>query len=46
MFELLGTQLLSYIFSPFLQQEKERKIWIEKQVNMLMKNIKSNSHGK
>ena len=46
MFKLLGTQLLSYIFSPFLQQERERKIWIEKQVNVLMKNIKSNNYGK
>ena len=46
MFELLGIQLLSYIFSPFLQQEREKKIWIEKQVNMLMKNIKSNNYGK
>ena len=46
MFEQFGTQLLSYIFSPFLQQEREKKIWIEKQVNMLMKNIKSNNYGK
>lgn len=46
MFNLLGIQLLSYIFSPFLQQEREMKIWIEKQVNILMKNIKSNNYGK
>lgn len=46
MFNLLGTQILSYIFSPFLQQEREKKIWIEKQVNMLMKNIKLYNYGK
>ena len=46
MFEQLGLYLLSYFFQPFLQQERERKIWIEKQVNILMKNIKSNNYGK
>ena len=39
MFEQLGLHLLSYIFQPFLQQERDKKEWIEKQVNMLMKNI-------
>lgn len=40
MFELLGIQLLSYIFSPFLQQEKEMKMWIKKQVRIMTNNIK------
>ena len=39
MFEQFGIQLLSYFFQPFLQQEKERKEWIEKQVKILTKNI-------
>lgn len=39
MFEQLGLYLLSYFFQPFLQQEKERKEWIEKQVKILTKNI-------
>ena len=39
MFEQFGIQLLSYIFLPFLQQEMDRKMWIEEQVKMLMKNI-------
>jgi len=37
MIENLGLNLLSFIFHPFLQQERERKI--KKQVRMLMKNI-------
>ena len=40
MFEQFGINLLSYFFLPFLQQERDRKEWIEKQVKMLMKNIK------
>jgi hypothetical protein len=40
MIENLGLQLLSYIFLPFLQQERDRKMWIEEQVKMLMKNIR------
>lgn len=39
MFEQLGLYLLSYFFQPFLQQEKEKKEWIKKQVKMLIKNI-------
>jgi hypothetical protein len=35
MIENLGLNLLSYFFLPFLQQEKERKEWIKKQVKML-----------
>lgn len=40
MFEQLGLHLLSYFFQPFLQQEKERKEWIKKQVKILTKNIR------
>ena len=40
MFEQLGLYLLSYLFQPFLQQERDRKEWIEKQVKMLTRNIK------
>ena len=39
MIENLGLNLLSYIFHPFLQEERDRKMWIEEQVKMLMKNI-------
>jgi hypothetical protein len=35
-----GLSLLSYFFLPFLEKERERKEWIEKQVRMIMKNIK------
>ena len=38
--EQFGLQLLSYFFLPFLQQERDRKNWIEKQVKMLIKNIR------
>ena len=40
MFEQLGTQLLSYFFLPFLEEERERKEWIEEQVRKLTKHIK------
>lgn len=35
-----GLSILSYFFLPFLQQERERKMWMKEQVRMLMKNLK------
>ena len=33
-------KVLSYSFLPFLQQERDRKEWIKKQANILIKNVK------
>lgn len=35
-------QLLSFIFHPFLQQERDRKMWIDEQVILLTNKIKKN----
>jgi hypothetical protein len=39
MFDTYSLSILSHFFHPFLQQERDRKVWIKKQVRMLMKNI-------
>ena len=40
MSDTYGLSILSYIFYPFLQQERDRKMWIEEQVKMLMKDTR------